>query len=393
MKLMITRFLSFIALVSIGNSWAAQAENEKIQFDGVDITAFVDYYRPGIETLKKPVTIFNWSNGANDPFWTEDRDQENSELVLHTQNRSKSFWRNFGSIDGGRQLFGIGLYAAADPVSTYYYGGGPTSWVLLQIELPIGSKIIDIYRPNVSKDSDVRKKMRAIARKFKCPDEGSINFFIKGGADLDPFCRELVQKVFADIYEIDAFAYSYPTASFKACKPKFTDALRAFVITNPNIVHSENINYYTRKTLSDRESRIRIQTLFFKASQNTNDPFILGEAVTKAKLNAYLKDYPQKVVQSSITQFIGVNCITTAKICESTDQCEELKFEFRPDDPISAAEATQTMARGLLWPDLEGIEKSPTINSWLLENMYACDGKLPYSTNPVPRLKALGKRR
>ncbi len=348
-------------------------EGEKILLDGVDITAFVDYYRPAVKTFNKSVTVFNWSAEAKEPFWAEGHGDDSFELAENVRKRSQSFWRHFGNKNGSMDDYGYGLYAAVDPVLTYYFGKDAASWVLLQMELPVGFKMIDVSN-NLESTQPAKEKMQLIANQFRCPQsEGLSALFQYGGMKLDMNCRKLVQKVFADILEIDGFAYYYARTLYKACQGESMKSNVAFVITNQNWIRPENLKSFTSNTVSNREDRIRIQTLFL--SGGGSPLFITTKVISSLSRN------PEKFVRRTSIACETLTCKISAELCNAQNSCENLMldpFPLSTGVKMTSSAAANTEPRALLWPDMEGDKMSPAIHQWLQENKYGCSGSLPF---------------
>ncbi len=192
-------------------SAAAETKKQTYEFEGTDITAFVEHFRPAVKTLKKPVTVYNWSSSSQSDFWKVPQKPNDENLVAMAQRMGQSFWRNYGSQDSERGgMYGYGLYAALDPVVTRSFGG--TQWVLLEMQFPAGFKMIDLYDPiQKTKSSANLNTLSEINKKFKCSMSGYVELdalFTSGGKSVDPSCQRLVKNVFGTIFKIDAFAYT-----------------------------------------------------------------------------------------------------------------------------------------------------------------------------------------
>jgi hypothetical protein len=128
--------LSAALLLCTGPAHAASRFNEaKYSFEGVDITPLVEYLREEIVTLQTPVTVYNWSRNAKS-FEQGDR--------TYGARGTSQFWSSFASAEGQNEMYGLGLYAAMDPVITASYGGSKVEWLLTEIKLPAGFVLVDV---------------------------------------------------------------------------------------------------------------------------------------------------------------------------------------------------------------------------------------------------------
>src|SRR5258708_7976859 len=90
-------FLLSVLRVILSISVSVFAEpTKKIMYEGVDITAFVDFHKSEIKTLTKGVTIYNWSANGASPFWSVDRGVGTPELTNSVISSAEVFWNSFG---------------------------------------------------------------------------------------------------------------------------------------------------------------------------------------------------------------------------------------------------------------------------------------------------------
>jgi hypothetical protein len=155
-KIFYTAFLLF--LLARNNGLAAP-----IIFEGTDITEAVEYYRPMVHPLKNSVFVYHWNGGGA---------RGDSPLVYQQVEKwTRSFWQSYGNpetVSGG--MYGRGLYTAIDPVYSFSFGGGPENWFLLELELPVGFKLLDIAAQSLVGDGGFANvdKLKPIEAKFKC---------------------------------------------------------------------------------------------------------------------------------------------------------------------------------------------------------------------------------
>jgi hypothetical protein len=371
MKIIISTLGLFFSLSFSLSAPAMASSGTPILFEGVDISPMVDFLAPRVVTLEKPVVIYNWSqDGANGDAWAQGK----------AQLWSQTFWRSFGSIEGAGNMYGAGLYGAVDPVATVDYGGRNGHWLLLEMKLPVGFKMIDVndFYSFYSYRLTPPVEYVALATQMECPTDGYLSqFFETGGYRLKEKCRRLLQKIFKDIFQIDGFIYEYTQTPFKECKQNYLQD-RAFVITDSKWMKPELIHYYTAKTVQDLDSRVRIQTLFLKVNSNGN---LVSTDSDLAAIADYLTNHPDSELSGSTTLCNGSTCTITVKFCDKHDQCINVDLPPLPrpfGGVITEDESQRTIHRSLLWPDLEGKPKAATISTWLKDNKFACSGELPY---------------
>ncbi len=336
---------------------SVESKNAKFEFEGNDITAFVEHYKKSVKTLKKSVTIYNWSRGASKSFWQKEREQGDPDYVTAAMIMSQSFWYNYGS-SANSNMYGNGLYAAVDPVATTSYGGISkgsnfnNEWILLEMKLPTGFKMIETYEP--TRKIEQLDQFSKTAKAYNCPATGSINELFEGGGNtLHANCSKLVRYVFKDILKIEGFTYSYGALNFKDCS--FQDYAKnyvAFVITSDSWITGDNIRFYTEKTKSNVEDRLRIQTVFLHSIENASD-YSYGQSSPKQeaieRIVSYLKLKPESFVKGSTVKCEAETCLITVQMCSSkTKDCEDLKLNEipRPGGPnITAREAKMSWIR------------------------------------------------
>jgi hypothetical protein len=311
------RFVALGALVLLGSSTAfAALFPSRYILQGIDIYPVAQYLGKEIVTLKTPLYLYNWSKSA--------RLAESGAKGL-AESWAQAFWGNYSSGSGGGNEYGYGLYGAVDPVTSRYFGGMTNNdWLLTEMRIPTGFRIMDL------ESSDNRpptpQNIIAITDRFNCPKSLDLHDFFKGGgSELTPKCRTLVEMIYKNILKLQGVAYYYDAAGFKDCSPPATKGLRAFVIMDSSWITAKSVRYYSPKTKDYLEGRLRIQSLFLKLESESSD---------------------------------------TSK---------------PPAGPvITAQEATMLVQNKLLWPDLEGMQKTPHIGAWIKENLYMCSGLAPF---------------
>lgn len=380
----------FVFLISFGillvtqPLYAAPKGQDRIVLNNIDVTAVVAAFRSKIVTLNKSIMVYNWTHYKESGYWDKDIKEDDPGAVSRVSTTSKSFWQSFGSAEAGN-MYGRGLYAASDPVNTFSFGGGADKWMITQMELPVGFRFLDLANPNVI---DI-KQHKDVLSAFLCPlNENHINFietlFSEGGRTITPQCRSLVKTIYQG--HIDGFFYSYDAAPFKACDSSVYLNQVAVVITDSNWVNSNRVKVMNVKTTGHLEDRRRIQTLFLESSQFEN--FERLENLASAKIYLQLQSYPDRRIHSQQTSCKESACDLEIQFCNNKNECNSVVVDslLRPGGrTITAWQAKGTEPgepEGLLWSDLDGQLKSDTINEWLLQNVYGCDGNLPYKAEP-----------
>ena len=344
-------------------------------FENVDISPMVKHFRKQVVTLNKVVTTYNWVSHGPGDFWDIERPQDDPALLNMAQISARVFWSNYGSKEGEQNMYGSGLYTAVDPVATVDFGGGD-SWRLTQLQFPVGTRILDLANGNTidTSDSDLANAAQDIEEKFTCPRSvGADPYFVSGGGGLTPKCRELINEVFNNILQIDAFAYSYNQTSFKACEQGIYVGARAFVVTRPDWIRSEYVHYYTTNSRLNEAERLRIQTLFLLASEEGLDKTPLLDIIAR-----YFDDHPDRELQGSKTVCEGETCVITVQFCDAKNTCDQVPLPPLPRPGGPTITADEAIRKKLLWTDLVGKPKAATVSTWLKENKFGCSGQLPY---------------
>ena len=355
-------------MVSINAFSSAPAA--EIQLDGVNITPLVKFLEERVTTLKKPVTIYNWSTNGK---------MSDADIQRFAPASSRTFWQMYGNPKGIDNMYGSGLYGAVDPVATAGYGlhfsilgYDKESWLLVEMELPAGFKLLDLPSAlSTPLTKGISEEAKKVAEAFDCSlNGGEDKWFTNGGAGISQKCQQLVKKIYQDILKLDGFAYSYGRTAFKECTSY--EGFRAFVITDAKWMTTKLVRPLTHRTTTNLEERIRIQTIFLKAVGENPD-------MTKETLNPigeYLSKNPTSNIKGSKTVCANDTCVITVNFCDAKNVCEFLILPplARPGGAlITSREASKGKDfKALLWSDLEGQPKSKTINSWIKENTYKC---------------------
>lgn len=356
---------------------AAHADDHTL--DGVDISAAVKYFKPYVQPIKRSFTIYNWAQSSD---LTAGADR----AMRTAYKRSETFWNEYGKANSS--MYGAGLYGAADPIFTLSYGGGISEgkWVLFEMELPVGFRLVDLEAPNVTKDASLRSEVFNLQINFDCPMIDGIDWvFSSGGTALSAKCRTFTKRLFKDILKVDGIAYNYGATSFQGCKNDYFHESRAFVITSGDWVQADNVHLYTAKSTDDKERRIRIQSLFFrdKDGQQTSAPLMTPSAI--AILSDYFAANPTKNLKGSTSTCANDLCDFSAILCDDQNKCDTVKLTRynRKGGGVISAEDAAALNIPILWNDLLGESRSPDQVTWLKNNKFGCSGTYPYEDLPA----------
>jgi hypothetical protein len=370
--------LSFL-LICLGSFSFADQVSGQVLLDGKDITAFVKDMGKTVTVLQKSSVIYHWSpsNGAGQ-----------DAAYTWAKEWARSFWVSFGH-DGSGSMYGAGLYAAVDPVASVDFGGGIDNWLLLEMNLPVGLKIVDLVDVAISLGSGqlkFSKESLETLNDFKCPNyQNDFNkLFQDGNFGTSISCQNLLKKVFQDILKIDGFAYGYGKTNFKECTNYAGNNFKAFVITNDSWITANNTHFYTKDSRENIDNRIMIQTLFLKA---TEDDSSLTSGSTKSEILAGIANYldanPDAEFQGSKVTCDADACTFKAQFCSADKFHTTCKDDVvlgsmpRPGGSLITTKEASKFRNypQLLWSDLEGKPKASTVSDWLKKNIYECTDK------------------
>lgn len=363
--------IAALALAGALNAHAA----EKHILDGVDISAAVEMYQKQIHTVTKPFYVYNWSPNAHQG--------DSDKLVAFAQNAAEAYWYSLG--DQGKakdNMFGAGLYAAVDPVVSYSYGQGGTGWRVIEFQMPVGLRLLDM-NDAVLAEGDQREAGLKVVQQFDCPADGTVGVMLAQGAvGVSEKCRRLIREIFGQILNIDAIAYGYADTRFSFCTDNQFLSAKAFVMTNGEWMTPGNTKFFTAQSTKDEEARIRLQTTFLEAKFQRID--VSKDMVVLLK--NYVKAHPSDEYGGSKTICIGNLCTLHAIFCASVySTCNTVPIMVVPrvgGPTLTNAESMATLYMSLLWPDLEGKPKMNTVRKWIKENKFGCAGTSPLDGGP-----------
>lgn len=345
--------------------------------DESELAPAVAFYGKMISTLGRSITIYNWSDTAA-------KGDDGPGYLHNGRAGADTFWRHFGENNPARgSYYGSGLYAAVDPVVTTTFGGGSVEKArLLVMDLKPGFKILDFQRITQSSPT-LPSEVSKILTKFNCQlASNPESFFKSGGTNLTDDCKRLVRRIFSELLEIDAIAYSYASSDFQGCAPIATTGALAFVLLRETAFQPGDYRFFTSKSTKNLEERIMIQTLMLKLLDDQSALFTpYFSTAWRPALSAFIAENPDHELRSTISKCDDINCTLSAKFCDAKDQCAELPIGtfIRPGGPlITKVQASRIPGLGLLWADLEGKPKAKTTTEYLKATMFGCNGTAPY---------------
>lgn len=400
-------------------------------------TALVKELSEFVVVLNHPVYVYHWFNAANrNPVWKTalaDNAPAGFDHVFYgAQRYYQAFCTNkpeldppdctkeeVGKISGRGNLVGPGLYAAVDPVATSSYAEGEDGWVLNQIHLPKGFRVAQLTRslPDrpISKEAltelkDMGCSPSSLNRRGVLAGLVGLGNYGRGAHETNPDvsrCYLNVRRLLKDRLKIEAIYYEYDGTSFDQCATSpisngsAKDLTRgnsirqgAFVIANTARLRPIDVKVFNSQTRTSTKDRIRILSLFYQADKTpAKSPVPANAEAAVLAYYAYnpIPNYPNHKIVSSLGQ-------GQYYICEVGDGNCVITSIALPDNlpgvssyvvRMSTANLTQTLKNArftkLLWEDLEGVEKDPTVSNWIERNLLACQDIAPMG--PTPNLR------
>jgi hypothetical protein len=293
--------LLIFAAVALAWPFPSRADNLS---QNPDYQALLAFLTPYVRTLAKPVYVYNWHEAKKlSELTTKVRDPRNFKYI---QDNSTAYWDAQNKYDGGHdKSYGIGLYAGSDPVSFRQYGGSSKKWVLAEIHLPNGFRMIDASQDRVQ----LPPKNVGLLARLGCPKSWESSPILltemlrpenyKG----NPQCGAIIRKLFKDDLKIDAFVYPHAQTKFSECDPSQGSRQSTFVITNGDNLRPADVKIYDAKTSDDRPARLRIQSMF--NSVNTVDPVIHSSELEAD--NFLWKDMEGKAMTKELSPWMRKN--------------------------------------------------------------------------------------
>lgn len=444
MRLMRLFLLSTLISTVTIPAWAAT--------DPSPLSVFLSQY---VYELTRPIYTWNWSNAAGrDPIWLTNLSAFSPAGIDHLKSTTSRYWQSFCSKNaklnppdcgdaqftpdgyiGQGNMYGPGLYAAVDPVSTMSYGGGNQNWVLMQIRLPKGLRILDLQRDG---SMNLPLKVQKYLLGLNCPAAWMKNSaqltsmlsanetykngraMFAGGDDhivVSDECLLAIRKILKDDLQIDAFAYSYQGSEFRECdlpvdgtnyyltySQSGNNPRRqvAFVIANAVRFSSDDIRVFNSQTTDDREDRVRIQSLFYKADVDS----AYRVAMRYFRSLSY-PDYPGQQVSSLYpncnwdSQSNKQSCKLQISMCKDGNNCQNVDAPSMPPslfgnmetvmssrnvpetlNPYAYSITTDQLPKPtLLWADLDGDPVDQTLSAWVTNQLFGCSQDLEYDSD------------
>jgi hypothetical protein len=316
-------------------------------------------------------------------------------------------------------MYGPGLYAAVDPVATRSYGGIGTTWVLVQIRLPIGFTIFDLKRDGGDTPPANSALFNALD-KAGCPTNweysgGVMNSIFNPATHKNPSCTATIEHILRDKLQVDGFFYSYTFTNFKACQDTSspqndTSTFRggAFVLTNGSMFKADDVRIFNSNTVDDLQDRIDIESTFYKSDSDApNGTPVISTADLYAQYPAYqgwtISSTYQTCTPGSpncLPYLVSAYICPTAQIIAAaqaavpplpTPMCTNEIVKPSPPVAVTTISSANAPLAGsncyvrpcanpptLLWNDLDSKPIDPDLDSYMKTNYYSCDGKPDY---------------
>ncbi len=401
--------LSLSLLTGLASLLSPPAQAELTQ---KDLKLAEKYFERYIYELEQPILVYNWSpaalklKSATDPM-----------AYKYVASSTRTYWQAQNNVDEDDNMYGRGLYAALDPVATRSYGKWSGTWVLLEMQLPKGFRMLDLNRDG---QNSFPERIQSILRSVNCP----INWDDKQGMfsnlmspkvpKIDAQCMALIKHIFQKTHAIDGFAYGYNSTSFMECQDPSLEQTNAeegyyggsqrkmrstaFVITGSNWLRPELVKLYTPATRDAITERKRILSLFYRSQyDNVMMQVQTPEGAASWAQNEAargLDDYRSMNEYGVCNNFVkGQGCLDPIKLCKLNEKYETIETECitKPAPPIPVYDTTkmtsanfpdeaweENAVKGLLWPDLEGANVDVKIGEHISKNFIGCSDAAPY---------------
>jgi hypothetical protein len=224
--------------------------------NGVDVSDLINYFKPIVHSLKQSVLVYNWMEVSTVGYYQQTLGLHDTVAYRRAVRSATSFWINFnGGISAN--MFGFGLYAALDPKKTRSFGGDD-HWMLTQMQLPVGFRLIDMTH-----DEDTHEFTDAVKAKllqFGCSDATIVDLINPVMKNVT--CSAVVKKIFHENLRIDGFIYSYTSNSSELCPEKSAPVFGgAMVITSNRWMVPQAIETFVPLMKDGAAERSRIMTL------------------------------------------------------------------------------------------------------------------------------------
>jgi hypothetical protein len=377
-------FLSFLILFMAGNSSAAISPGS--QQSSMEIIA--NNLKKYIFVLTEPAFIYHYFN-ADDagPEWSDPVSAVGPKGYAYITRSSQTYWENFGYNDG-QNSYGRGLYFAEDPVATNVYGG--FNFVLLQLQLPVGFRVLDLSYTF----DQFSPEMRLALQQIGCENINNLtDMLTPQNMPKSPVCLRNVMQVLRDQLQIDGISYSYNRSFFSECatpgpspgsKTQIENSA-AFILTDIKSIRPGMVRIFNRRSRDDREDRIHIQSLFYKNAHDStldakNTDINLQLRYLMMNIGKLYPGYKFSLVSSSCG---SGQCTIKLEICEieKSDHCLTVSPSGLSPQPYPAmfdsynpplSYSTGAAGQPWMWADLNHQPTDPAPGEWIKKNLLGC---------------------
>jgi hypothetical protein len=354
-----------------------------------DVNKVASAFKKYLLVLNEPVLVFHYFDGSHaGPKWNQALSASDPMAYKYVKESSEIYWR-YSNQESPGNMYGRGLYVAGDPVSTLNYGGD--NFVLLQIQLPQGFRVLELVNGNNIPFSAETQK---ILSRHGCPEGTNIMSLMMPQVFKSPECHQIVQQVLREKLQIDAFRFEYPRADFNECtatsREGYAESNSALLITNGTKFKPEMIRAYNKFSTDDKENRVNIESLFYKTSyEATKNPH---EMASWAQTNYMQKIVSQKDPGYDITVVSPEcdskdRCSIVYEICKNKDDSDCKKIPQIPVPVQSYPKFFDMMDRPIIlfddsasngpwgWLDLNHQPTARDPGAWLKNNLMGCSQK------------------
>jgi len=365
-----------------------------------ELQQVTSYFSAYIHELKEPVYMFSWANSAKrkNPVFKSGLNSVPDFLRAEIRNEANGYWQDLcthtsadpADCDPNHPLdswniYGNGFYLAHDPVTTMDFGGSP-AWVLYQVQLSAGLRYVDLNDANVI--SNPPQNILDAFKNLGCPaawiEKGVLDFanvFTVANPhqfpDASNDCKLALRKVFKENLAINGYFYRYRATRFSEC-PK---AREAMVLTDDGKI--QDLKVFNALSAANREDRVRIQSLFYKAAHD--DPWTNGFTFLKTLTSPDHPTWPARAgTFYSCEQHAGCTWVGPAycdpanpETCDYTFPGSMAPPAF-PSQPMPQEISHVPMSQpywvspDLLWKDLSGAAIDESLGPWIKQNLFQC---------------------
>jgi len=292
---MISRSLILLILLNVSTAFGFGFGSGRT----ADEAEVVQYLSQQVYEMKKQYLVWHWfKNTGRNPVWQSALPSNSREGENYMVGFARRYWQSFCSLTnpsanprdcgnlnvlkfGATNMYGAALYTSVDPVATFTFGGGPNEWVLMQIQVPKGFRVIDLAKDS----SPLPKEIKNFFNQAQCPTATTVDelfrmgqYNINSGSNQYEACAATVRRIFKDTLKIDGFFYTYASSNFRGCNTRGvsrsaeTDALggyqgpfggRAFVITSPDKIAAKDIKVFNQHTPDAKADRSMIASAMY----------------------------------------------------------------------------------------------------------------------------------